>query len=321
MRTRRTAWLALLAAAVLGSGSALGVSDGHYDPAEQGCSGHAANSDSPGYTEEDCRALVFKVSKGSHTYFSVGMPQTPSGTNPNAVVLCIDLGTGTKECARFDRKGVTPLPSSPGTKRTPGGTQVYFGADDNLFVGEHDGSEQVNNGPSDGGAVVANVRPGTTADWLKRVLARNPGGWYYLKTHPLPVGDAGFGACADGVCFSATTQRRVAYQGGRTDKKQNVADYQGKEWDPDSCAGPDDQADDCGGQPLGYWKDKDGTYYAQPGIQIYEDPDPQGSPLGPYPLPSLYVGTCGFIAGGGPVAAPPSPWTNDAGQIRIRTGC
>ena len=54
-----------------------------------------------------------------------------------------------------------------------------------------------------------------------------------------------------------------------------------------------------------------------PGIQVYEDPDPEGSPLGPYPIPSAYAGTCGVVAGGGPLAAPASPLTNDAGQIDL----
>ena len=33
------------------------------------------------------------------------------------------------------------------------GAQVYFGADDNLDAGEHDGASGMGNGPSDGGAI------------------------------------------------------------------------------------------------------------------------------------------------------------------------
>jgi hypothetical protein len=62
--------------------------------------------------------------------------------------------------------------------------------------------------------------------------------------------------------------------------------------------------------------------YAEPGVQVYEDPDAQASPIGPYPLPAVYAGTCGGIVGGGSApAAPDSPVTNDAGQIEARTGC
>jgi hypothetical protein len=322
MRTRRNLWIALLAAGVFGSGSALAVSDGQYDPAEQGCSDFAANSDRPEYTEPDCRTLIFKVSDRSHTYVSVGIPQTPSGTFANALELCIDLGTGTKNCAIIDRSGITPLPPKQGTPRKAGAAHVYFGADDNLDAGEHDSSEQVDNGPSDGGAIVANVTPGALKTWLQKSLASG-NGHYYLKTHPLPIADTGAGACADGLCFSVTTQRRVAYQGGRTDKHQDVSNYQGKEWDPESCSGPRDEAEDCGGVPLSTWEEKDGTFYTEPGIQVYEDPDPQGSPLdfAGYPIPAFYVGTCGFVAGGGKVQAPDSPYTNDAGQLRIGLGC
>jgi hypothetical protein len=144
----------------------------------------------------------------------------------------------------------------------------------------------------------------------------------FILTHPLPVGSAGFGACADGICFTVTTERRVAYQGGsESAPARDVANYGGVEWDPESCGGPDDQAEDCGGQPISYWHEKNGTTYVEPGIQIYEDPDPQGSPLPPYPLPAIYVGTCGLIVGGGPLQLPASPYTNDAGQIVVPTGC
>ena len=62
--------------------------------------------------------------------------------------------------------------------------------------------------------------------------------------------------------------------------------------------------------------------YAEPGIQIYEDPDPQGSPIGPsYPIPAFYVGTCGLIVGGGQMTMPSSPFTNKAGQFVVPTGC
>ena len=317
MHVRKSIWIALLAAGVLGSGSAIAVSDGGYDPKRQGCTPGAEGSDRPDYTEENCRAFVFKVNDRSHTYFSVGIPQEPDGTSPNTLIVCVDPGQGTKNCASVDRAGFHPMPPAPGTKRNLGALRVYFGADDNLFVGEHDGSEYINNGPSDGGAIQANATPLSAFGWLKRVL--NDRKW--LLTHPLPGADAGFGMCADGICISVQTARRVAYQGGDPNKHKDVANYEGKEWDPESCSGPSDEAEDCGGENMGEWHNKNGTYYAQPGIQIYEDPDPQASPLGSYPLPAIYVGTCGLTVGGGAVQAPNSPFTNGAGQLRINTGC
>jgi hypothetical protein len=84
------------------------------------------------------------------------------------------------------------------------------------------------------------------------------------------------------------------------------------------------------------WRQQEaGTVNGEPGVQVYEDPDPQASPLDPaydagatpqptlYPIPGAYVGTCGVTAGGGPVAtAPPgTPGTNSAGQVIVSTGC
>jgi len=159
--------------------------------------------------------------------------------------------------------------------------------------------------------------------WLTKVAgglqSQNP---RFLLTHPLPVADTGLGFCADGLCFSAQTQRRVVYRGGDRSKHHDAANYQGKRWDPYNCAGPSDSKTDCGGHTLRWWNDRDGTVYAEPGIQIYEDPDPQGSPASqPYPLPAFYVGTCGLVVGGGPMHAPPSPFTNKAHQLVVPTGC
>ena len=50
-----------------------------------------------------------------------------------------------------------------------------------------------------------------------------------------------------------------------------------------------------------------GTVNAEPGVQVYEDPDAQASPLDPayeaglsqqpvlYPIPAAYAGTCGSL--------------------------
>src|SRR5205085_4300206 len=174
----------------------------------------------------------------------------------------------------------------------------------------------------DGGGAQLNVDPMSVA----QLLAGVSGGGYgpnsgFLLTHPLPAADAGVGFCADGICMSAQTQQRTIFQGGNHKKHRDVANYNGKKWDPDNCSGPSDKPKNCGGKPLKWWDKQEGRVYAEPGIQIYEDPDPQGSPIGPYPLPAFYVGTCGLVIGGGQMKAPPSPFTNKAGQFVLATGC
>jgi hypothetical protein len=318
------AWIGLLAAGVLGTGSAYAVSDGDYNNKDNGCSGGAFNANDPDRAEEDCRSLVFKlVDASGHEYFSVGIPETPDGESADELIACFDLGTGKKQCAHVGKGGTHRMAPRRGTPAHPAtGLRAYFGANDNLDGGEHDSSSLVDNGPSDGGGIQANASKDSLTSWL---AAARAGDRSYLLTHPLPGADAGTGFCADGLCFSAQTQRRVAYQGTSTDPNDNadVANYGNHEWDPQSCSGAtnDDDADSCGGQPITYWEEKNGSTYVEPGIQIYEDPDPQGSPIGPYPIPALYIGTCGLVVGGGPVHAPASPFTNAAGQLVVSTGC
>ena len=301
---RRLAIVFMVAAvAVATTGVAVaGVSDGNYRPSRQHCTGHADDSDAPGRVEPDCHSFIVSANDGAgHEAASAGTQQTADGNNASQVL------TNTTPSPLFD----------PTT-----GLGLYLGADDNLDSGEHDSSEFIGDGPSDSGAVVANVTPDTIASWL---LAAQTGDTQYLLTHPLPLLEAGFGSCADGICESVQTQRHVAYQGGG-DGQRSVYDYDGVTFDPESCGGPSDSPTDCpdeNGDPQGilYWHNKSGTVYVDPGVQVYEDPNPEGSPIGPYPLPALYVGTCGIVVGGGPVVLPASPLTNSAGQLAIKTGC
>jgi hypothetical protein len=149
----------------------------------------------------------------------------------------------------------------------------------------------------------------------------------YLLTHPLPLVDFGIGACTDGLCNSTQTQKRRAYDGGNANApNRDVANYGGYQWDPATCSSADPNPETCGGHPdgIGYWHDQSGDVYVEPGVQVYEDPNPAGSPLGGeslYPIPALYVGTCGVVAGGGLAQVPASPMTNDAGQLVVATGC
>jgi hypothetical protein len=296
-------------AVLLSAGAAVAISDGNYRSEKQHCSPMADNYDRPDYVEPDCRNLIISVSDGNDNEWGhAGLRQTADGdfvdpTNPD-----IAQGPGGD-------------PSS--------GVRVYFGADDNLDGGEHDSSPQINNGPSDGGAIQFNVIPGSVEPWLDALAA---GDAPYLLTHPIPLVDAGTGACADGICFAASSQRRTAFDGG-ADKERDAANYEGKQWDPQTCAGPSDSKADCGRHPLSWWSRKEGTVYVEPGVQVYEDPDPQASPeaIGlipgadlvfsedPYPIPAFYAGTCGVVAGGGAVQAPASPVTNRAGQVVVDT--
>jgi hypothetical protein len=139
------------------------------------------------------------------------------------------------------------------------------------------------------------------------------------------------------VCESVQTQRRTAYDGGSdTAPARDAANYDGYTWDPESCSGADSDPEsctppdgyECTGDPelcdqgLAYWHNRSGDVYVEPGVQFYEDPNPAGSPIGPYPLPAAYAGTCGVIVGGGPTAQmPASPITNSAGQFVISTKC
>lgn len=323
---RRTGLIVLVAAAAVAAAAvtAQAVSDGNYDPARQHCSGAANNYTNPA-AEEGCHNTALILSDGSgHEYAGAGIPQTADGDLPNALEVWADPGQGTRVDERIDEGGPGEPVTSPGSAADPAsGVHFYFGADDNLNVGEHDSSPQMNNGPSDGGAIQVNAVPTTDEldEWLANLTSLNLPG---ILMHPLPFVDAGIGFCADGICMTAQTERRLIFDGG-AEGERDAADYQGREWDPTTCSGTNDGPEDCGGVPLSDWNAREGRVYAQPGIQVYEDPDAQASPLEQlgYPIPALYVGTCGVIAGGGEVAgnpatAPESPATNGAGQIDIR---
>lgn len=309
-----------IVAIVAALGSAGAVSDGQYDPARMHCSGAADNYTAEDTVEPGCYTMAMTLFDGTgHEYVGWGIQQTVEGESPSRVDVWVDPGDGTKTTLILTRDEAPRSEESPGTPAdTSNGLHLYFGADDNLDTGEHDSSPQINNGPSDGGAIVVDVDPATASAWLDALAAMDAA---TILTHPLPVGGTGFGFCADGICVALTTERRVAFRGGNADLSRDVFDYEGKEWDPESCAGPSDGPADCGGVPLSTWNAREGVVYTEPGLQIFEDPDAQGSPVGPYPLPALYVGTCGVVIGGGDLAFHASPVTNAAGQLEIRTAC
>lgn len=209
--------------------------------------------------------------------------------------------------------------------------RIYFGADDGLDTGEHDepdgkhGTRTEQNGPSDGGAIVFNFHPVALLTWLPRIVtAVENGNLAPLAENPLPIFDTGFGACADGICFAAESKRRVGLVGGGGGgQNRDAYNYQGKTFDPYNCSGESPKAErQCHDKNHknedAYLKQEAHHVNLEPGVQVFEDPDPNGSPLLPtYPLPGVYVGTCGVTVGGGPIQAPAGPLTNSAGQLSL----
>jgi hypothetical protein len=214
--------------------------------------------------------------------------------------------------------------------------QVYMGADDNLDGGEHDGinpnpdpahpnrDKKVANGPSDGGAIQLNTHlqgsPSNPSSLGNNVSPTD--------THnPLRAADAGFGACADGVCFAADTTHRRAYKGGCKNCPDRAVydDQNNTDWRSPNCnSGDTASQNQCGSgwnQPGGSASgpitqpyNERGSYYTDPGVMIYEDPDPQASPVLPmYPICEEYFGTQGiWLCGMNVVPAPAAGSTNAA---------
>jgi hypothetical protein len=324
----RKSLVAGLAAAtmLLGTaGAALAVTDGHYSPDRQHCSPDADESDYPQRVEPGCHSATALAADGNgHEYVNAGTQQQPSSANMpfEGGDVAVDPGNGGPATDQTFGNGQTGSRVNPDSDPASG-MHLYFGADDNLDSGEHDSSEYEAAGPSDGGGIEVNAEPASIGTWMANVMSVNIP---QLLIAPLPLVSAGAGSCADGICENVTTERRTAFDGG-ANKSRDVSDYEGKEWDPETCGGPDDQPEDCGGQTLGDWNDKDGATYVEPGVQVFEDGDAEGSPAGPsYPIPAAAVTTCGVFLGGGslngqPLAAPESPVTNSAGQVAIKTGC
>ena len=268
-------------------------------------------------------------------------------------ILLYEAGQSSKPCTldptKWQAPGGAPTVSPTVAIGSPDGTAVglltgadlYVAGDDNADSGEHDGvngkdhTSKSHNGPSDGGSVEVRWHPLDATGWPGAIEAALAGHPAALASNPVPVADAGGGACADGICAGAYTSQRTVYQGGGgSGKQRDVYDYQGKSYGPYDCNSGDPKSQkNCsdpskGGNPNGmdgYRQKEAKSVTVEPGVQVYADPDPQSSPVLPnqlYPLPAVYVGTCGVVVGGGGVQAPASPVTNNAGQIDINpTGC
>jgi hypothetical protein len=304
------------AVTVLTTGVALAQSDGVYTPADQRCDEEhtdTANAHDPHDDTERCQNATVFVETGDWEVVRAGTLHTEEGQTVNHAAVDGD----------FNPEG-----------HTPGASRVYFGADDNLSSGEHDGASGMGNGPSDGGAVQFAFDPAALQRWLDAVAA---GDVAYLQGHPLPLISFAGGSCADGICESVTTERRTAYQSqcvqdGDVDAceqaHRDAADQDGQVNDPATCSGPsqggaeavegsdpnacDDPAVD-GQQDIHYWDAQVGTVEVQPGVQLYQDPNPEGSPILPSPIPSVYLGTCGAYVNGGAMFP--------TGAVDARQGC
>lgn len=259
------------------------------------------------------------------------------------ILTPVYIATGGTPCTTFDPQApagppsyTLTLPGGGGNGSTPDPTSgnVYFGADDNLDSGEHDapdgkyGSKSSQDGPSDGGAINVSWQPLDSAGYSDALMALMTGNAAPLAENPVRAASLSFGACADGICAEATTVRQTLYHGGGgSGDSRNVYDYSGKQFDPYDCSsGSAHDEQQCGTGGENTWRKQEATnVYAEPGVQVYEDPDPNGSPALPeqlYPLPAAYVGTCGVTVGGGGLTAPDSPVTNSAGQVSVDpAGC
>ena len=229
------------------------------------------------------------------------------------------------------------------------GVLLYYGMDDNSDNGEHDGlgpysqsNQQKNtgaqNGPSDGGAIMLVLDP------MKAGNAPS-------QTNPEGLANASTGFCADGICTETTTEQQTVYQGcgapdsngnapcdKGTPQNANVYDYAPggnpandpsvNEESPNCNAGSAANSGKaaCGPQGMnGLRSATPANENAEPGVQVYSDPDPQRSPAAPSPLwptPALYAGTCGLYAGspattGQVLGSGPTPVSNQAGQVAV----
>lgn len=347
---------AMLAAGIILLGaSASAVSDGYYDPARMLCTGYS-NTTGAGAVP-GCYSVIIEIADASgHLYFGAGARQVDLGELPlQTFDVWVDPGLGMKYTFTVSRSsdgiggGIIGPRIEPGTPAQPQqGLYLYFGADDNLERGEHDGSPLMHNGPSDAGGISIDIRPETATAWLNALQSLDPA---TLLANPVPLYGAGLGGCADGICFGGTAVRRVAYLGGKADgSHRDAPNYDGVLWDPETCSGESDgvtkeEVDACddpstpridclldplacntatingsGYENIIYWHNKSGVVYVEPGLNVYQDPDPQASPLGPYPIPALSLGTCGFVFGGGDLSFN-LPGTNSAGQIVVGTAC
>ncbi len=77
--------------------------------------------------------------------------------------------------------------------------------------------------------------------------------------------------------------------------------------------------DECGGANA-YRQDTPQQVNSEPGIQTFEDPDPQRSPALPFGTPGIYVGTCGVFVNDGTTYEPGLTGTLTDGMLSLDPG-
>jgi hypothetical protein len=210
------------------------------------------------------------------------------------------------------------------------GLVVYFGQNDNTDNGEHDGYTGVDgtpdcsnqngtrpmdcnsgravSGPSDGGGMTLSIAP--LAPWATPTA-----------THPEGAANYSEGFCADGICSDATTQQQTVYNGCSSGTHADCAPNTPPSGDvftnsapsstqePNDCSSGDARSEGCsdGSSPDTYVANTPTNMNAEPGIQTYQDPDPQRSPALPFGTPGTYVGTCGVYVNAGSDSVGPGP--------------
>jgi len=245
------------------------------------------------------------------------------------------------------------------------GVAVTYMQDDNSDNTEHDGvgpyndaagyknDEGAANGASDGGGLILTVTPQSAADAPS-------------LTHPQGLANFSVGFCADGICAEVTTQQQavahgcnapdsyVGKNGTSPSKKsqapcdpgtpQNANAYDYATQDPSvqtesqncngggaygSSSSSTTDAQNCGPGGMNAIRSAEpANEYAEPGVQLFADPDPSRSPAAPapfWPTPGVYAGTCGVTAGSPALptasAIDKTPVGNGAGQAVVSTGC
>jgi hypothetical protein len=281
--------------------------------------------------------------EGNYDYYQYYCPIAAMLSHP-----CEDTNPGTNSFSPDTGNQVNYQPI------VDNGLIVYLGADDNLDNGEHDGvgpystktqpyNNGAENGPSDGGAITLLLTPRGVTDVPS-------------QTNPEGLANMSFGACADGICVEFTTEQQTVYHGcnapdsngeapcdSGTPQSANVYDYApgGKTANDPSVnsESPNCNSGDvtttnnqaCGSGGMNAIRSATpANENAEPGFQLYSDPDPQRSPAAPspvWPTPGVYVGTCGVyvgspattgaVVGANPMLVGGMPVTNRAGQIAI----
>jgi hypothetical protein len=231
------------------------------------------------------------------------------------------------------------------------GLLFYLGANDGLDNGEHDGfsgnnnTDEAINGPSDGGAVILAFTPQNASN---APTATNPEGLI----------NGSFGACADGICFGAATQQTTVYQGCGADNlpKKDANEDKCAKGTPqsddvfhnDTPASTQESPNCNGGGPSStetaclrtdksptssapgsanpggadaYRKNTPHDMNMEPGVQTFQDPDPNRSPAIPFGTPGIYVGTCGIYVNDSGGAGTPGVTGQDPGYLGGVNNC